>query len=110
MWLEEMLPQDNLEAYNELASATSIPLCVSERLMTRWGFRELLDNGAAQIVMPDKTMGPGYFQGQALKDADKLIQFYTVNFDAGQNRDLSGGNSDLGQLKGSLKFVIIVEP
>ncbi|HET8548617.1 MAG TPA: mandelate racemase/muconate lactonizing enzyme family protein, partial [Bryobacteraceae bacterium] len=53
MWLEEMLPQDNLAAYAELAAATSLPLCVSERLMTRWGFRELFDNGAARIVMPD---------------------------------------------------------
>jgi galactonate dehydratase len=53
MWLEEMLPQDNLSAYAELASATSLPLCVSERLMTRWAYRELIDNGAARIVMPD---------------------------------------------------------
>ena len=53
MWLEEMLPQDNLSAYAELAAATSLPLCVSERLMTRWQFRELLENGAARIVMPD---------------------------------------------------------
>jgi L-alanine-DL-glutamate epimerase-like enolase superfamily enzyme len=53
MWLEEMLPQDNLSAYAELAAATSLPLCVSERLMTRWGFRELFDNGAARIIMPD---------------------------------------------------------
>ncbi|MEX2262600.1 MAG: mandelate racemase/muconate lactonizing enzyme family protein [Bryobacteraceae bacterium] len=53
MWLEEMLPQDNLSAYAELAGATSLPLCVSERLMTRYGFRELLENRAARIVMPD---------------------------------------------------------
>jgi L-alanine-DL-glutamate epimerase-like enolase superfamily enzyme len=53
MWLEEMLPQDNLSAYAELAAATSLPLCLSERLMTRWGFRELMDNRAARIVMPD---------------------------------------------------------
>jgi len=53
MWLEEMLPQDNLRAYGELARTTKLPLCVSERLMTRWGFRELMENGAARIVMPD---------------------------------------------------------
>lgn len=53
LWLEEMLPQDNLDAYGELAAATRLPLCLSERLMTRWGFRELLANGAARIVMPD---------------------------------------------------------
>jgi galactonate dehydratase len=53
MWLEEMLPQDNLAAYAELARSTAIPLCLSERLMTRWGFRELLENRAASVIMPD---------------------------------------------------------
>jgi galactonate dehydratase len=53
LWLEEMLPQDNLSVYAELAAATSLPLCVSERLMTRWGFREVFDNRAARIIMPD---------------------------------------------------------
>ncbi|MCA2971768.1 MAG: mandelate racemase/muconate lactonizing enzyme family protein [Acidobacteriaceae bacterium] len=53
MWLEEMLPQDNLAAYRELASATRLPLTISERLMTRWQYRELLVNQAARTVMPD---------------------------------------------------------
>jgi L-alanine-DL-glutamate epimerase-like enolase superfamily enzyme len=53
MWLEEMLPQDNLAAYRELAAGTRLPLCLSERLMTRWGFRELLENRAARFIMPD---------------------------------------------------------
>ncbi len=53
MWLEEMLPQDNLAVYKELAATTNIPLCLSERLMTRYGFRELLENRAARIIMPD---------------------------------------------------------
>ena len=53
MWLEEMLPQDNLRAYKRLAEATTLPLCVSERLMTHWQYRELLELGAASIVMPD---------------------------------------------------------
>jgi L-alanine-DL-glutamate epimerase-like enolase superfamily enzyme len=53
IWLEEMLPQDNLAAYRELAEATRLPLCLSERLMTRWSFRELIENRAARIIMPD---------------------------------------------------------
>jgi L-alanine-DL-glutamate epimerase-like enolase superfamily enzyme len=53
MWLEEMLPQDNLAAYKELAATTLLPLCLSERLMTRFAYRELLENRAARIVMPD---------------------------------------------------------
>ncbi|MDX2030794.1 MAG: mandelate racemase/muconate lactonizing enzyme family protein [Blastocatellia bacterium] len=53
MWLEEMLPQDNLAAYSRLKQETNIPLILSERLMTRWQFREVVESGIAQIVNPD---------------------------------------------------------
>ena len=53
MWLEEMLPQDNLASYRELGLSTRLPLCLSERLMTRWQFRELFENRAARFIMPD---------------------------------------------------------
>jgi galactonate dehydratase len=66
MWLEEMLPQDNLAAYAELARSTDLPLCVSERLMTRWGFRELLENRAAGIIMPDISWCGGISEGKKI--------------------------------------------
>ncbi len=74
MWLEEMLPQDNLSAYAELAAQTSLPLCVSERLMTRWGFRELLENDAARIVMPDICWCGG------ISEARKIAAMAEVNY------------------------------
>jgi L-alanine-DL-glutamate epimerase-like enolase superfamily enzyme len=66
MWLEEMLPQDNLAAYAELARTTKIPLCLSERLFTRWGFRELLENRAASIIMPDISWCGGISEGKKI--------------------------------------------
>jgi galactonate dehydratase len=66
MWLEEMLPQDNLAAYAELARSTKIPLCLSERLLTRWGFRELLENRAASIIMPDISWCGGISEGKKI--------------------------------------------
>lgn len=69
MWLEEMLPQDNLSAYAELAAATSLPLCLSERLMTRWGFRELMENRAAAIVMPDISWCGGISEAKKIATA-----------------------------------------
>jgi galactonate dehydratase len=66
MWLEEMLPQDNLASYAELARSTDIPLCLSERLMTRWGFRELLENRAAGIIMPDVAWCGGISEGKKI--------------------------------------------
>jgi L-alanine-DL-glutamate epimerase-like enolase superfamily enzyme len=73
MWLEEMLPQDNLAAYQELAAATALPLCVSERLMTRWGFRELLANGAARIVMPDICWCGGLSEAKKIATAAETM-------------------------------------
>ena len=64
MWLEEMLPQDNLASYADLARGTILPLCVSERLMTRWGFRELFENRAARIIMPDICWCGGISEGE----------------------------------------------
>jgi galactonate dehydratase len=66
MWLEEMLPQDNLAAYAELGRSTELPLCLSERLMTRWGFRELFENRAARIIMPDISWCGGISEGKKI--------------------------------------------
>jgi L-alanine-DL-glutamate epimerase-like enolase superfamily enzyme len=74
MWLEEMLPQDNLAAYRELASSTSLPLCLSERLMTRWGFRELLENRAASFIMPDASWCGG------LSEAKKIASMAETHY------------------------------
>lgn len=60
MWLEEMLPQDNMASYRELANSTRLPLCLSERLMTHWQYRELLELRAARIVMPDLAWCGGF--------------------------------------------------
>ncbi len=53
MWLEEIILPDNAEAYARLKANTNIPLCVSERIFARYGFRELVEKNAADIIMPD---------------------------------------------------------
>ncbi len=53
MWLEEMIPPDNVESYARLKAESRIPLCVSERLFTRFGFRRVVEANAADIIMPD---------------------------------------------------------
>lgn len=74
MWLEEMLPQDNLKAYAALAREVSQPLCLSERLATRWGFREILESGAASIIMPDVAWCGG------LSEARKIAAAAETNY------------------------------
>jgi L-alanine-DL-glutamate epimerase-like enolase superfamily enzyme len=59
MWLEEIIPADNIESYARLKADTTIPLCVSERLFTRFGFRQLVEANAADIIMPDMAWTGG---------------------------------------------------
>ncbi len=66
MWLEEMLPQDNAEAYTRLSRLVRQPLCLSERLMTRYQFRELVENGAAQFLMPDICWCGGFTEARKI--------------------------------------------
>ena len=59
LWLEEIIPPDNVDSYARLASETKVPLCVSERLFTRFGFRQVVEKQAAHIVMPDMAWTGG---------------------------------------------------
>jgi galactonate dehydratase len=41
LFLEDMLLQDNMQAYVTLNKHTGIPLVISERLASRFGFRQI---------------------------------------------------------------------
>ncbi len=53
MWFEEALTPDPVDDLARLVQETRVPICVSERLFTRYAFRQVLERKAAHIVMPD---------------------------------------------------------
>ncbi|MGE5569701.1 MAG: mandelate racemase/muconate lactonizing enzyme family protein [Rhodospirillales bacterium] len=53
MWLEDMLLPGNFAQYRELAQATSLPLCISERMAGRYQFVDLMESRATKYVMFD---------------------------------------------------------
>jgi galactonate dehydratase len=60
MWLEEIMPPDNIDAYVRLKSTTRVPICQSERAFTRFRFREFIEKPAADIIMPDLSWSGGF--------------------------------------------------
>ncbi|MFH1006635.1 MAG: mandelate racemase/muconate lactonizing enzyme family protein [Candidatus Latescibacterota bacterium] len=52
-FLEEPVPPENVEGMARVAAAVQVPICTGERLFTRHGFREIIERGAAGILMPD---------------------------------------------------------
>ena len=53
MWQEELIQPTNVDSHLRLAEEIEAPICVSERLISKYQFREYLKAGAAEVVMPD---------------------------------------------------------
>ncbi|MFC1552781.1 enolase C-terminal domain-like protein [Candidatus Latescibacterota bacterium] len=68
MFIEDMILQDNAESYKVLCRETKIPCCHSERLATRYGFREMLEENAVDIVMYDLSWCGGVTSAKKIAD------------------------------------------
>lgn len=68
LYLEDPMLPDNLEAYATLARETSIPVCISERLGTRFRFREMFEVRAVDVVMWDATWCGGISEAKKISD------------------------------------------
>ena len=53
MFIEEPVQCQNVEVMADIARSTHLPIATGERIFTKWGFRELLEKGAATILQPD---------------------------------------------------------
>lgn len=53
MFIEEPVNCGNVDAMADIARSTHLPIATGERIFTKWGFREILEKGAASIIQPD---------------------------------------------------------
>ncbi len=53
MFIEEPVACQNVDVMAEIARSTHLPIATGERIFTKWGFREILEKGAASILQPD---------------------------------------------------------
>ena len=83
LFLEDMLLQDNMQTYKRLASETSIPIVNSERLATRFQFREMLEEKCTDIVMYDLTWCGGVSEGKKISDMANTYYIPTMMHTAG---------------------------
>ena len=52
-WFEEPVLADDIDGLARVAKSTSIPVATGEHEYTKYGFRELISRGGADIVQPD---------------------------------------------------------
>jgi galactonate dehydratase len=68
MWLEEPVPAENIDAMRDIRASTSTPICCGENIYMRYGFREVLEKRAADIIMPDFQKTGGLLEARKIAD------------------------------------------
>ena len=73
MFVEEPIPQENADALKQVADKVPFPIATGERLLTRWGFREVIEKQAAAYLQPDTSHAGGITE---LKKIANLAEVY----------------------------------
>jgi galactonate dehydratase len=77
LWLEEPVPAENIDALVRVRAQTRTPICAGENLYLRWGFRELLERGAVDVIEPDVPKCGGLAEAKKIAN---LAEMHYVPF------------------------------
>jgi galactonate dehydratase len=75
LWLEEPVPAEDVDAMADVRHSTSTPIACGENLYMRWGYRELLEKNAVDMIQPDIQKTGGLSEGRKIAN---LAQTYYV--------------------------------
>jgi L-alanine-DL-glutamate epimerase-like enolase superfamily enzyme len=79
MFLEDPVPNDNVEGMAKVTASTSIPICTGEFLFRRDGFRELIQAQACDMLHVDISGTGGMLEAKKIAD---LADLYYMPFAA----------------------------
>jgi L-alanine-DL-glutamate epimerase-like enolase superfamily enzyme len=68
LYLEDVMLMNNASSYAALAGETSVPICMSETLATRYEYREFLEKKACDVIMYDLTWCGGITEAKKISD------------------------------------------
>jgi galactonate dehydratase len=68
LWLEEPVPPENIDAMRDVRETTTTPIACGENLYLRYGFREIFEKRAADIIEPDLQKCGGLLEGHKIAD------------------------------------------
>ena len=74
-WFEEPIPFENAKTMAALQRDLRTPIATGERLLSRYEYRELLENGGCRIVQPDLMHAGGFSE---IRRIAALADMYSV--------------------------------
>jgi galactonate dehydratase len=76
MFIEEPIPQENVDALKLVSDHVSFPIATGERLLTRWDFREVFEKQAVGLIQPDVSHVGGISE---LKKVANMAEVYYMH-------------------------------
>ena len=76
MFVEEPVPQENIDALKLVSEKTTFPIATGERLLSRWEFRDLLEKGVVSYIQPDGSHAGGISE---MKRIANMAETYYVH-------------------------------
>lgn len=76
MFVEEPVPQENVDALKLVSSAVPFPIATGERLLTRWEFRQIFEKQAVAYIQPDTSHAGGISE---LKRIANMAEVYYMH-------------------------------
>lgn len=76
MFVEEPVPQENVDALKLVSDHVTFPIATGERLLSRWEFRQVLEKQAAAYIQPDGSHAGGITE---LKKIANMAEVYYVH-------------------------------
>jgi galactonate dehydratase len=76
MFVEEPVPQENVDALKRVSEQVPFPIATGERLLSRWEFRQVLEQQAAAYIQPDASHAGGISE---LRRIAALAEVYYVH-------------------------------
>jgi galactonate dehydratase len=61
-WIEEPCPPEDIPSLKKVADHVNLPVATGERYFTRYGFREVLESGAPDIIQADIIHAGGFME------------------------------------------------
>jgi galactonate dehydratase len=76
MFVEEPVPQENADALKLVSDHVPFPIATGERLLTRWGFRDIFEKHAVAYIQPDTSHAGGITE---LKKIANMAEVYYMH-------------------------------
>ena len=76
MFVEEPVPQENVDALKQVSDHVPFPIATGERLLSRWEFRQIFEKQAVAYIQPDGAHAGGITE---LKKIANMAEVYYIH-------------------------------